>query len=50
MIQNETLTRHISLILNGLLLQGLTTAVIAPGSRSTPFALALAQLAQQKKN
>ncbi|MDN2453323.1 2-succinyl-5-enolpyruvyl-6-hydroxy-3-cyclohexene-1-carboxylic-acid synthase [Lactobacillus sp. UCMA15818] len=49
MIQNETLTRHISLILNGLLLQGLTTAVIAPGSRSTPFALALAQLAQQKK-
>ncbi|MDN7145598.1 2-succinyl-5-enolpyruvyl-6-hydroxy-3-cyclohexene-1-carboxylic-acid synthase [Liquorilactobacillus mali] len=49
MKQNETLTNHISLILNGLLLQGLTTAVIAPGSRSTPFALALAQLAREQK-
>ncbi|MDC7952596.1 2-succinyl-5-enolpyruvyl-6-hydroxy-3-cyclohexene-1-carboxylic-acid synthase [Liquorilactobacillus mali] len=49
MKQNETLTKHISLILNGLLLQGLTTAVIAPGSRSTPFALVLAQLAREQK-
>lgn len=48
-MKNKMLTDHISIILNGLLLQGLKNAVIAPGSRSTPLALGLAQLADEQK-
>lgn len=49
MTNTQTLTNQITTILNALLLQGIQTAVLAPGSRSTPLALGLAQLARENK-
>lgn len=49
MMNTQTLTNQVTNILNALLTQGVRDAVLAPGSRSTPIALGLAQLARENK-
>ncbi|MFT8836963.1 2-succinyl-5-enolpyruvyl-6-hydroxy-3-cyclohexene-1-carboxylic-acid synthase [Liquorilactobacillus satsumensis] len=47
MSSNQAITQQVNTILEALRYQGITTAVLAPGSRSTPVALLLAQLEHQ---
>lgn len=48
-MNTQTLTNQVTNILNALLTQGVRDAILAPGSRSTPIALGLAQLARENK-
>lgn len=48
MNENEMLQKYISCLWEGLLAQKIKRVVLSPGSRSTPLALAAAQLAQEK--